>query len=69
MRAVLCDVSKAFDRVWHKGLIFKEKQSGIDTTLLQWLTSYLSNRKQRVVIPGAHSNWVNIDLEFHKAPF
>lgn len=61
VRAVFCDVSKAFDRVWHKGLIFKLKQSGIDTTLLQWLTSYLSNRKQRVVIPGAHSNWVNIE--------
>ena len=61
VRVIFCYVSKAFNRVWHKGLIFKLKQSGIDTTLLQWLTSYLSNRNQRVVIPGSHSNWVNID--------
>ena len=45
----------------HKGLIFKLKESGIDTTLLQWLTNYLSNGKQRVVIPGTQSNWVNME--------
>lgn len=61
VRAIFCDISKAFDRVWHKGLIYKLKQAGIDTTLLQWLVSYLSNRKQRVVIPGACSDWVVIE--------
>ena len=30
---VFCDISKAFDRVWHKGLIFKLKQNGIDGAL------------------------------------
>ena len=25
LRAVFCDISKAFDRVWHKGLIYKLK--------------------------------------------
>ena len=43
-RAIYCDVSKAFDRVWHKGLLYKLKHNGIDDTLLQWLASYLSNR-------------------------
>ena len=38
-------VSKAFDRVWHKGLLFQLRQNGIDSKLLQWLRSYLSNRK------------------------
>ncbi|MCG8048840.1 MAG: reverse transcriptase domain-containing protein [Candidatus Thiodiazotropha endolucinida] len=61
VRAIFCDVSKAFDRVWHRGLLYKLKQAGIDTTLLQWLVSYLSNRKQRVVIPGACSDWVSIE--------
>ena len=45
-----CDVSKAFDRVWHKGLIFKLKQYGIDGSLLNWVSDYFSNRSQRVVI-------------------
>ena len=31
---VFCDVSKAFDRVWHKGLITKLRQHGIDGNLL-----------------------------------
>ena len=60
VRAIFCDVSKAFDRVWHKGLLYKLKQTGINAPLLEWLTSYLSNRRQRVVIPGAYSAWVEI---------
>ena len=55
--AVFCDVSKAFDRVWHKGLLFKLKSVGINGTLLQWFTDYLKDRKQRVVLPGVSSDW------------
>ena len=40
--------------------MYKLKHKGIDEILLQWLASYLSNRKQRVVIPGACSEWVAI---------
>ena len=29
VRAIFCDISKAFDRVWHKGLLFKLERSGI----------------------------------------
>ena len=32
---VFCDISKAFDRVWHKGLLFKLKQNGIEGALLE----------------------------------
>ena len=46
---VFCDVSKAFDRVWHKGLLFKLRQNGIEGKLLEWLNSYLSQRKQKLV--------------------
>ncbi|MCG7882866.1 MAG: hypothetical protein JAY96_14895 [Candidatus Thiodiazotropha endolucinida] len=47
---IFCDVSKAFDRVWHKGLLFKLKQHGINGSLLNWINDYLSNRRQKVVI-------------------
>ena len=47
---VFCDISKAFDRVWHRGLIFKLKQYGISNNLLAFLTKYLSNRKQSVLL-------------------
>ena len=33
VRAVFCDISKAFDRVWHKGLIYKLKRAGINGLL------------------------------------
>ena len=60
VRAIFCDVSKAFDRVWHKGLLFKLKSVGITDSLLDWFEDCLSNTKQRVVLPGATSRWTNI---------
>ena len=54
--AVYLDVSRAFDKVYHPGLIHKFRQMGIEGPLLDWLQSYLSNRKQRVVINGSESD-------------
>ena len=53
---VFLDLTKAFDKVWHTGLIFKIKKYGIKGNLLKWLTSYLTNRKQKVVINGNSSD-------------
>lgn len=60
VRAIFCDVSKAFDRVWHKGLLYKLSLVGITGSLLSWFTSYLYNRKQRVVLPGGSSSWKSV---------
>jgi hypothetical protein len=57
IRAVFLDMSKAFDKVWHEGLIFKLKQNGINGKALKLLENYLSNRKQRVVLNGLQSEW------------
>ena len=54
------DVSKAFDRVWHEGLIFKLKQLGISGNLLKWFKSYLTNRRQRVILGGHNSTYKHI---------
>ena len=61
IRVVFLDISKAFDRVWHKGLLHKLKLSGITGGLLSWLKDYLADRQQRVIINGAHSEWGNIN--------
>ncbi len=50
------DLTKAFDKVWHKGLILKIEKYGIKGNLLKWLTSYLTYRKQKVVINGNSSD-------------
>jgi hypothetical protein len=60
VRAVFCDISKAFDRVWHDGLLFKLNQIGIHGGLLNWFQNYLDCRKQRVTLKGKHSEWGNI---------
>ena len=53
--AVFCDISKAFDRLWHKGLIEKLKSYGINGKLLQWLKDYISERKQQVLLNNSIS--------------
>ena len=60
VRAVFCDISKAFDRVWHFGLLYKLEAIGISGNLLTWFSSYLSHRRQRVVLPGASSDWAEV---------
>ena len=52
---VFCDISKAFDRVWHTGLLFKLKQHGINDNILYWIKDYLNMRSQRVVISSSCS--------------
>ena len=60
IRVVFCDISKAFDRVWHIGLLKKIESIGIQGPLLSWIKHYLSNRKQRVVINNSNSQWCDI---------
>ena len=57
VRAVFCDISKAFHRVWHTGLLYKLRAAGVTGNLLQWFKNYLSDPKQRVVLPGISSAW------------
>jgi hypothetical protein len=56
---VFLDISKAFDKVWHRGLLHKLKSNGIDGSLLNWLEDYLSDRKIRVVINGQCAPWAD----------
>ena len=51
-------ISKAFDKVWHKGLIFKLRSIGISGNLIEWFIDYLLNRKQRVCLNGYASSWL-----------
>ena len=56
VRGVLLDISKAFDKVWHDGLIYKLKRNGITGDLLRLIESFSSDRYQRVVLNGQTSN-------------
>ena len=63
VRGVFLDISKAFDKVWHNGLIYKLKQNGVASDLLDTLTNFLKKRKQRVVLNGQYSTWTNVEAE------
>ena len=69
VRAVFYDISKAFDRVGHKGPLFKLKSVGITGSLLQWFKAYLNDGKERVLLPWANSNWSFVKLVYLKASF
>ena len=49
VRAIFLDISKAFDKVCHDGLIFEMRKNGVSGRLLKFYHNYLNNRKQCVV--------------------
>ena len=61
--SILLDISKAFDKVWHERIIFKLKQNGILDDVLNILSNFLKNRKQRVTLNGQSSSWTNVNAE------
>ena len=56
-RAIFLDISKAFEKVWHQGLLFKLKSFGVEGSFLRLLKNYRYNRKQRVILNGQCSSW------------
>ena len=59
-KGVFLDISKAFDKFWHEGLIYKLKQNGVSGKLLNIIKDFLDSRKQRVVLNGQYSSWTSI---------
>ena len=53
--SVFLDISKAFGKMWRKSLLYKLSQNGISANLLDLLSSFLSDRKQNVVLNGQTS--------------
>ena len=52
---MFCDISKAFDRVWHPGFTEKLKSYGLSESLVKWFQDNISNRKQIVFINNSES--------------
>ena len=50
VRGVFLGISNAFDKVWHKGLLYKIKSYGVEIELLSLLECYLRDRKHMVKI-------------------
>ena len=57
---VFLDFQKAFDKVPHVRLLKKLEACGIQGNVLSWIREWLRDRKQRVVLNGEKSDWVEI---------
>ena len=54
--SIYMDFQKAFDKVPHRRLISKLKKYGISEQCILWITDFLKNRKQKVVVSGRESD-------------
>ena len=52
VRSAFLDISKAFDKVWHDGIIFEPEKNDICGDLLNILIDFVSNREQSVALNG-----------------
>ena len=59
-QAIFFDISKAFDKVWHRGLLRKLEAMGIRGTSIAWFKNYLAGRRQTAVIKGCKSDYSNV---------
>ena len=57
---VYIDLAKAFDTVSHNKLLHKLQKYGITGNILQWFSSYLNNRKQRVKLSNTFSSYADV---------
>ena len=55
-RVISLDISKAIDRVWHKGLLAKLPMFGLHHTLIKWIASFLPDRSIAIRVDGYLSN-------------
>ena len=64
VRGVFLDISKAFDKVWHEGLLLKLNLKEISGNLLKVMEGFLANRCRRVVYKFL--NGLQLKQEFPK---
>ena len=60
-RVISLDISKAFDRVWQKGLLARLPMFGLHHTLINWIGSFLYDRSIAVRVDGFFSNLHSIN--------
>ena len=57
---ILLDFQKAFDTVPHRKLLTKLEACGVRGDIGEWITAFLRDREQRVLVDGEMSNWTKV---------
>ena len=68
VRGVFLDISKAFDKVWHDGIMYKLKQNGIKNKLLCLLIAFLKNCQKILVLNGQFSSLTKVNAGGPQGP-
>ena len=66
---ILMLVSKAFDKIWHQGLLPKLKQNGISVNMLEALTDFFKRLRANIVLNGQNFSWENVKAGVPKDSF
>jgi len=54
------DLSSAFDTVWHEGLLYKLYAMNFPTTIIRWVTNFLTDRTTKIRSGETFSEEINI---------
>ena len=60
MDAVYLDFCKAFDTVAHERLLIKLKGYGVNGKVLSWVKTFLTDRRQKVLVNQSQSDWATV---------
>ena len=55
------EIPKSIEKVWHQGLFYELKENGISGNLLQNLSEFLKDQKQKVVLNEQNYSWGNVE--------
>ena len=69
VRGIFLDLSKAFDKFWHDGLLYKLKRMGMCRKYFEIIDSFLLDRFQRVLLHFQTSNGHKLKLVLHRVQF
>ena len=60
MDTIYLDIRKAFDSISHRRLLQKLEAYGIEGEVLEWVRDFLKGRRQRVMLNGRSSDWMDV---------
>ena len=66
-KAIFLYLLKAFDRIWHAGLLYKLESNCIFHDPLKVISGFLSQRQQRVILKGQSSEWREVSAAIPRA--
>ena len=61
------EISRAFDEVYHEGIVHRLKRNRISGNLLSLLTDFFRNTKHRIILNDQSSYWANINADVPQA--